>query len=155
MAFLTLASSRSARLVTTLRSAKSISSRNAASWAAGSPPANPFKTISRASPSRIRARRWGLSACEPAIRPGVSRNSTVAGVTFLGLWSVGQEVQPRVGEGGDADLAGVDLAGVGTCSRQEFETTCSCRFPRTRRFRHASVILLVGSGHRTRHHGPA
>ena len=45
----------------------------------------------------------------------------MAGVTFLGLWSVGQVVQPRVGQRGDSDLAGMDLAGVGTCPRQELK----------------------------------
>ena len=84
-------------------------------------PANPFKTISRASPSRIKARRWGLSACDPAKSPGVSRNSTVAGVTFLGLWRVGQVVQTRIRERGDSHLARMDLAGIGSCSRQELK----------------------------------
>ncbi len=89
--FLTLASSRSIRLVTTPRSAKSSSSRKAARSAAGSPPAKAPSTTSSASPSRIRASRWGLSPCVPGIRPGVSSISTVAGVTFLGRCSAARK----------------------------------------------------------------
>ncbi len=91
------------------------------SWAAESLPEKPFKTIRRASPSRIKARRWGLSAWEPGINPGVSRNSTEAGVTFLGLCSDGQEIESRVGEGGNSCLPGVNSAWIGSCSREQLE----------------------------------
>ena len=119
--FLRLASSRSARLVTTSRSAKSISSRNAASWAAGSPPAKPLKTISRASPSRIKARRCGLSPCVPGKQAGGIQKLDRGRRHLLGIVERRQEVEPRVGEGGDPHLTGMDLARIGTGTGQELK----------------------------------
>ena len=69
---------------------------------------------------------------------------------LLGLVQRGQEVQPRVGQRGDADLAGVDLCPGREPFRSGAETTCSCRFRRTRRFRHASVNSSVGSAVQSR-----
>ena len=138
--FLTLASSRSARLVTTPRSAKSSSSRKCGELgrrvAAGEPVQDDQQGVALAD----QGEPLGVVGVRAGQQPGRVEELDRGRRDLLGLVQRGEVVQPRVRKRGDAHLAGVDLARVGTWPRSGVETTCSCRFRRTRRFRHAFVF---------------